>query len=167
MQRTRRRGGAKFKIGMTTAKQLRNTIQLAKRKRQAQHIAHSIKQKQSKMVNELSNLFSAASFKPKFSPKSHKKSKSSGITKKSHATKVESHSNNLVNLFSSMKMGPIPRAASRVSKRDTLIANQYAREVKERKKRTAALRSMTPLERTAARLQSAMHVNKPKKSNRK
>ena len=166
----RKRGGAKFKIGMTTAKQLRNAVQLAKRKRQAQHIANSIKKKQSKMVNELANLFSGTTINKPKSPtkvhtKSHKKShtKSRGITKKSHANKsfVASSVNNIANLFSSMKVGPVVSASRRVSKRNTLIASQYAKEVENRKSRTAAARSMTPHERAALRLQSAMHVNKP------
>lgn len=170
----RKRGGAKFKIGMTTAKQLRNAVQLAKRKRQAQHIANSIKKKQSKMVNELANLFSGTTINKPKSPtkvhtKSHKKShtKSRGITKKSHANKsfVASSVNNIANLFSSMKVGPVhttSRAPRRVSRRNTLIASQYAKEVENRKSRTASVRSMTPHERAALRLQSAMHVNKPK-----
>ena len=166
----RKRGGAKFKIGMTTAKQLRNAVQLAKRKRQAQHIANSIKKKQSKMVNELANLFSGTTINKPKSPtkvhtKSHKKShtKSRGITKKSHANKsfVASSVNNIANLFSSMKVGPVVSASRRVSKRNTLIASQYAKEVENRKSRTASVRSMTPHERAALRLQSAMHVNKP------
>lgn len=166
----RKRGGAKFKIGMTTAKQLRNAIQLAKRKRQAQHIANSIKKKQSKMVNELANLFSGTTINKPKSPtkvhtKSHKKShtKSRGITKKSHANKsfVASSVNNIANLFSSMKVGPVVSASRRVSKRNSLIASQYAKEVENRKSRTASVRSMTPHERAALRLQSAMHVNKP------
>ena len=166
----RKRGGAKFKIGMTTAKQLRNAVQLAKRKRQAQHIANSIKKKQSKMVNELANLFSGTTINKPKSPtkvhtKSHKKShtKSRGITKKSHANKsfVASSVNNIANLFSSMKVGPVVSASRRVSKRNSLIASQYAKEVENRKSRTASVRSMTPHERAALRLQSAMHVNKP------
>jgi len=175
MQRTRRRGGAKYKPGMTFKKQVRNALQLAKRKRQAQHIANSIKKKQSKMVNELSNLFSATALsKPKSPTKVHKKSR--GITKKSHAKKahatqsvVASSVNNIANLFSSMKVGPVratSRAPRRVSTRNVLIANQHAQQVENRKKQTAETRRMTPYERASARLQSVMHVNKPKSSRK-
>lgn len=174
MQRTRRRGGAKYKLGMTLKKQVRNAVQLAKRKRQAQHIANSIKKKQSKMVNELSSLFSATTLgKPKSPTKVHKKSdaKSHGITKKSHANKsfVASRVNNIANLFSSMKVGPVraaSRAPRRVSTRNVLIASQHAQQVENRKKQTAEIRRMTPYERASARLQSVMHVNKPKSSRK-
>jgi hypothetical protein len=156
-----RQGGAKFKSGMTTAKQLRNAVQLAKRKRQLQHIAHSIKMKQSKMVNELANLFSATKVnKPKSPTKKSHKSKS-GITKKSHASKsfAASTVNNISNLFSSMKMGSVarPRASRRVSHRNAMIANQHVKEVENRKQRTAASRSMTAYERAELRKQSTIH----------
>ena len=172
MQLTRRRGGAKYKPGMTFKKQVRNALQLAKRKRQAQHIANSIKKKQSKMVNELSNLFSATALsKPKSPIKVHKNKKSRGITKKSHAKQsvVASSVNNIANLLSSMKVGPVratSRAPRRVSTRNVLIASQHAQQVENRKKQTAETRRMTPYERASARLQCVMHVNKPKSSRK-
>jgi len=166
---TKRKGGAKFKIGLATAKQLRNAIHLAKRKRQLQHIAHSIKMKQRKMVDELADMFSAAKLdKPKSPAKSPAKksrthSRKSGITKKSRAPKsvVASSIDNIANLFSSMKVGSVARAprrtTRRVSHRNMLIANQHARELENRKQRTAATRSMTPYERAELRKQSTMH----------
>lgn len=163
---TKRKGGAKFKLGLATAKQLRNAIHLAKRKRQLQHIAHSIKMKERKMVDELADMFSAAKLDKPKSPakKPLKHSRKSGITKKSRAPKsvVASSMDNIANLFSSMKVGKAahrsPRRASRrISHRNMLIANQHARELENRKQRTAATRSMTPYERAELRKQSTMH----------
>jgi hypothetical protein len=167
---TKRKGGAKFKPGLATAKQLRNAIHLAKRKRQLLHIAHSIKMKERKMVDELADMFSAAKLdKPKSpakKPLTHSRthSRKSGITKKSRAPKsvVASSIDNIANLFSSMKVGKTAhrsprRVTRRISHRNMLIANQHAREVENRKRRTAATRSMTPYERAELRKQSTMH----------
>lgn len=163
-----KKGGAKYKPSIFTKKHVRNMMQVAKRKRQLQHIADSMKKKQSKMVDELADMFST-SFVISKSPtkkshtKSHTKShkKSHGITKKSHKKVSPTKSNNIANLFGSMKMGiksQKKKSLPKMSHHNQLIAVQQASAVEARKSRTAETRRMTPYERAAAR-QSAMHTD--------